>query len=95
MTVATLENSLSSYELTEWMAHERINGPLGARRGDMQAATVAWVVANANRGKGKKFKITDFLIPYDRQKRSGRELLAAVKEMNKSMGGEYVGGSGD
>lgn len=94
MTVADLDSRLSSYELTEWMAYEEITGPLGRKRQDIQAATIAATIANANRGKkGKKFKISDFLIPWGRKKKSGLELLAAVKEINAGLGGEYVGGS--
>lgn len=94
MTVADLDMRLSSSELTEWMAYENLTGPLGRRRQDIQAATIASVIANANRSKGsKKFKIPDFLIPYGRRKPDPRSLLESIKEMNKSLGGEYVGRS--
>lgn len=82
---------MSSSELTEWMAYEKITGPLGRRRQDIQAATVAATIANANRSKGKKFKIKDFLIPYGRKKLTPRDMLAAVKAANQSLGGDYVG----
>lgn len=93
MTVWELESRLSSSELSEWMAYEKITGPLGRRRQDIQAATVAMTIANANRGRGKKFKISDFLVPYDTlgRRKSPRELLEKIKGFNKSLGGEVRG----
>lgn len=95
MTVGELDLRLSSSELTEWMAYENLTGPLGAKRQDIQAATIAAVIANSSRSKGKKFKILDFLIPYGRQKPSSEDLLVKLKEINKGLGGEYVGRSDD
>ena len=85
---------MSSSELTDWMAYERITGPLGRRRQDIQAATIATTIANANRGKGKKFKISDFLIQYDQlgQRKSPEQMIEAIKALNKSMGGVEVNG---
>lgn len=93
MTVADLDSRLGSAELTEWIAFERITGPLGRRRQDIQAATIAATVANANRGKkGKKFKMEDFLIPYGEEARkSPEQMLQIIKGLNKSMGGEERG----
>lgn len=93
MTVADLDSRLSSSELTEWIAYESITGPLGRRRQDIQAATIAATIANANRGKkGKKFKLSDFLIPYGTtEQKSPAQLLAAIKSINKAMGGEERG----
>lgn len=89
MTVAELDYRLDSSELTEWMAYENMTGPLGRRRQDIQAATIAATIANANRGKGgKKFKMSDFLIPYEESgRKSPQQMLAAIKRLNKSMGG--------
>lgn len=89
MTVADLDSRLSSAELTEWMAFESVTGPLGRRRQDIQAATIAATIANANRGKGgRKFKLSDFLIPYGTSDRkSPEQMLSAIKSMNKAMGG--------
>lgn len=93
MTVADLDSRLSSSELTEWMAFEKMTGPLGRRRHDIQAATIAATIANSNRGKkGKKFSVSDFLIPYGSENRkSPEQMLAAIKGLNKSMGGEERG----
>lgn len=89
MTVADLDARLTSSELTEWMAYEKLTGPLGRRRADIQAATIAATIANASRTKGKKFKVKDFLIPYGEKNRprTGEEMLALVREINASVGG--------
>lgn len=88
MTVADLDARMGSAELTEWMAVERITGPFGRRRADIQAATIAATVANANRGKGKRFKVSDFLLPYGAERKSPEDLLATIRSINQSMGGE-------
>jgi hypothetical protein len=97
MTVADLDDRLSSAELTEWMAFERMTGPLGRKRGDIQAATVAAAIANSSRGKGgKRFKVTDFLIPYGMEERkTPQQMLEAIKGLNRSMGGEERGRRND
>lgn len=93
MTVADLDSRLDSAELTEWMAFENMTGPLGRRRYDIQAATIAATIANGNRGKGgRKFKLSDFLIPYgNSDRKSPEQMLAAIKSLNRSMGGEERG----
>jgi hypothetical protein len=89
MTVADLDSRLGSAELTEWMAFEKITGPLGRRRHDIQAATIAATIANANRGKGsKRFTPQDFLPPYGTERKGPQEMLAAIRDINRSMGGE-------
>jgi len=97
MTVADLDSRLGSAELTEWMALERLTGPLGRRRHDIQAATIAATVANANRGKGKKFLVSDFLLPYGVERKGPEEMLAAIRGINRSMGGaeHEPGGRGE
>jgi len=97
MTVADLDSRLGSAELTEWMAFEKITGPLGRRRQDIQAATIAATIANANRSKkGKKFNVDDFLIKYeDSGPKSPEQMLAAIKGLNKSMGGVENGRRND
>lgn len=91
MTVADLDSRLGSAELTEWMAYEKISGPLGRRRHDIQAATVASTIANANRGKGKKFEVRDFLPAYGLERQGPRDMLAAIRSLNRSMGGAEHG----
>lgn len=86
---------MSSSELTEWIAYEKITGPLGRRRQDIQAAIIATTIANANRGKtGKKFKISDFLIEYDKlgQQKSPEDMIQALRSINAAMGGVEING---
>lgn len=40
MTVEELLSKISSYELSEWMAFERVNGPLGQQYSDDMLANV-------------------------------------------------------
>src|SRR3546814_12221768 len=72
------------------MGYEKITGPLGRRRGDIQAATIAATIANANRSKkSKKAQISDFLIQYERagQRKTGRDLLATTRDINTALQG--------
>lgn len=72
------------------MVYEKITGPFGRRRGDIQAATIAATIANANRSKkAKRAQISDFLIQYERagQRKTGRELLATIKDINSALQG--------
>lgn len=80
MTVRELLARTGSRELTEWMAYERITGPLDGRRGDIQAALIASTIANSQRAKGKRAaKLNDFLIVWDRgRKKTPAELLASA-----------------
>lgn len=88
MTVAELDYRMGSAELTEWMAYENMTGPLGRRRHDIQAATIAATIANANRGKGgRKAKISDFLVSYGRQASTPEQMLEKIKNINRAMGG--------
>lgn len=68
MTVSELLARISARELSEWIAYERIEGPLGGARGDYHAALVASTVANSNRGKGKAHKLSDFLLKWGGKK---------------------------
>ena len=58
----------------EWMAYEREVGPLGPQRGDFHAAEIALGIYNANRGKrGKKLKLTDFILKWSERERGNRK----------------------
>lgn len=84
----------SSAEITELMAYEKIEGPIGPLRGDYQAAMVSLTIANALGGK-KRRSIEDFLIPWGRTRPrplDGYELLARAKAINAALGGETRGG---
>lgn len=71
------------------MAFERVEGPLGPRRSDYHSAQVAAAIAQTNARKGKRFKLSDFLLAWDRGKRrmSGHEMLRTVKSLNRRLGG--------
>lgn len=61
-------------------------GPLGAARGDWQAALVASTIANANRPrKARAFKVKDFVLRWSeasrRKKQDPREMLAIFRAL--------------
>lgn len=87
MTVRELLARIDSRELSEWMAYERISGPLGGRRTDIAAAIGASATANANRSRRKPYKVTDFLPTWDRPKQSPEDMWSRVVAMNERMGG--------
>ncbi len=64
--MSELLRTLSSEELTEWIAYHGIS-PIDDARGDLQAGIVASVVANANRApKTPAFQPADFMPYIDR-----------------------------
>ncbi|MEU2992893.1 hypothetical protein ABZ772_21545 [Streptomyces griseoincarnatus] len=80
----------SSAELTEWMAYERVTGPLGPERLDALVATLAATVANTARAKGRKAEPTDFMPKWDQGDKGltdVQQMLAAVKSYNRQIGG--------
>lgn len=79
MTVRQLLDSMTAQELSEWMAYARIE-PFDQRRGDARAAIVACTIANAHRGKGRRFKPKDFMLEFeDRKPQSMEEQIAILK----------------
>ncbi len=81
-TVGELLTVITSEELTEWAAYDRME-PFGLIRGDLHAAMVAHVIANVNAKKGHSFKISDFLLSFDKQEpqvMSGEQILAAFRK---------------
>lgn len=87
---------MSSAELSEWMAYERIAGPLGPARADIQAAIIAATVANANLAKGKRpFVPADFIPEWGgKRKLTPEELWAKIKQVNAALGGNFREGGG-
>lgn len=92
---------MDSREVTGWMVHERLNGPLGSLRFDYLFAQLQATIANANRGKrGKSYKAADFAPRWADTKqwpwtdkeadapKTGQELLDMVKSIHRSMGGK-------
>jgi hypothetical protein len=99
--VRELNQRLDSRELNEWAAWEGLYGPLGPERQDRLNAILCSVIANANRGRGRRPYKPDEFHPTEwlqsskpdaadgtgRTELTGEELLAKVKGYNKAMGG--------
>jgi hypothetical protein len=84
--------AMSSRELAEWMAYEKVTGPLDDRlRADISAGIIAATVSNAN-GAKKKAKPSDFIPTWFKRKRSVREIWAEVVKANTALGGSYSQG---
>lgn len=88
MPVRELLARTSSRELSEWMAYEKITGPLDSRlRADIGAGIVAATVANAN-GSKKKLKPSDFIPRWFKRKRTPEEIWREVVKANAAFGGD-------
>ena len=68
MTVAELNQRMSSRELSEWMAFYRIE-PFGDVRGDVQAAVIAQSTLAPHMDKGKKPPELVELMPFTDNKK--------------------------
>lgn len=67
MTVEELLARISSRELTEWMAYDRLE-PFGPRRADLRAALITWAIAEVHRNRDEKkepFKLEDFMLTFE------------------------------
>ena len=79
-TVAELEETMSSRELTEWIAFNAIQ-PFGDTRADLRSAIIASTVANCHRTSGTPFKVADFM-PYEEKPKNDVEAsLACIRAM--------------
>ncbi|MET0419012.1 MAG: hypothetical protein ABW022_23615 [Actinoplanes sp.] len=93
MTVGELLARVSSRELTEWEAYERVAGPVGDERFDHLFSMLQATIANVNRGKNQKAHEPSAFLPKwgvakpDPGPMSGHDMLEAVKRLNKRMGG--------
>lgn len=90
MTRAELLERATSAELTEWAAYEKVSGPLGGERGDVQAALVAYHVVTALGAKGVR---PDRLVPrWDRgPAQDWRQMKAAAEAHTRLAGGSVAG----
>ena len=87
MPVRELLARISSRELTEWMAYERVTGPLDSRlRGDISAGIIAATVANSF-GSKKKLKPSDFLPRWFKRRKTPDEIWAEVVKATAAFGG--------
>ncbi|WP_454333414.1 phage tail assembly protein T [Streptomyces glaucescens] len=79
----------SSREITEWMAYERVTGPLDIRlRTEISAGIVAATVANSN-GSKRRAKPSDFLPTWFKRKKTVEEIWQDVMKANTALGGTY------
>lgn len=88
--MAQLLNEISSEELTEWMAYAELE-PFGEERADLRSATVAAVIANANRDRKKRsrpYRVTDFMPKFGQQEQSEEDMLAVAEAWVKALGGK-------
>ena len=93
MTVAEMLGRMSGQELAEWEAYETAHGPLGPVRGDWQAALIASVIANVNRGKkSRPAKVTEFLLAWKRGGTTDEETERLGKLLAEQLGGEWTAG---
>lgn len=92
MPVAEMLGRISGDELTEWQAYERAHGPLGAVRGDWQAALIASTIVAMNQGKrGKRRKVSDFLLEWKGSKASDPAEMEKIGRMLASrLGGTWT-----
>lgn len=57
---------MSASELAEWQAYERIEGPLGDSRGDLQAAAISyWGLQPYLGSDSGDVSLTDLMIKFD------------------------------
>lgn len=78
---------MSSEELAEWMAYERLE-PFGETRADIRTALVCSTLANINRDKKvKPYKIQDFMLDFDSvwSKPTAKELDRRSKVMESAI----------
>ncbi|MFF2774862.1 hypothetical protein ACFVU3_08125 [Streptomyces sp. NPDC058052] len=90
MPVGELLARISSAELTEWAAYERIAGPIGPDRLDALTALQTAVIANGSRGKNQRpFTPSDFMPQWGgKPRQTWQQMLAAVKTMHVRLGGK-------
>lgn len=89
-TVAELQQRMGSAEFAAWLAFYQVE-PFGELRGDMRAAMIATLTANAHRNAKKKrqpFELSDFLFQFwksDGQGAKGEPPATSREMMSKFM----------
>jgi hypothetical protein len=91
MTVAELLSRVSSYELSEWQAFEKLE-PFGSEAGYVGHAIVAKTIADVNRGKDQKsYELSDFMPDYEGEEegpQTEREMLQIAMTATIGLGGK-------
>lgn len=85
-SVAEAQARVSPQEYREWVAYRR-REPFHDQRMEYMLAVVACIVANANRGKGRPFRVDEFIPKYGGAARLDpkddyKRLLAQVRAHN-------------
>ncbi|MGW1127452.1 phage tail assembly protein T [Streptomyces sp. NPDC002526] len=79
MTPAEVLQRFKEEEIIRLVAYQNLYGPAGPQRFDALFARLGMDVAAPHMKKGKRPKFKDHLIQWSRPRKTGRELLAAVK----------------
>jgi hypothetical protein len=87
MTVAELEQRMTSREFSEWMAYFALE-PFGEERADLRMGILASVMANLwGKRKGHPWRPQDFMPRFGRRDADPMELLRRVQTINRLLGG--------
>lgn len=88
MTKKELLSRMDSLEMQEWLEYSKVE-PL-EYRADLRAGTICAVIANVNRGKGKKaYKPADFMPETVKKKpQTWKHQKSIVEVLNTAFGGK-------
>jgi len=81
---------MSSVEFAEWLAFQRLEGPLGPERDDWRAAMIASVVANANRDRkrsARAYEPRDFIPDWTGGERPRLHPLEVAEKVKRAFAG--------
>lgn len=89
---------MSSAELVDWMAYEKIAGPLGGARADYHAAQISAAITNgikALAGKRGDGNLSSHVLKWDNarqpeQQQSPQDMKRQLRGLNKALGGKVV-----
>ncbi len=81
-------SEITSAQFAEWLAYSRVD-PWGEDRDDLRMGIVASVIANSNRGKGKKpYKPQDFMPNFEPEDEAAA--IERIREsLRKTLGGKH------
>jgi hypothetical protein len=91
---------VTATEFLEWMAYERVTGPLDNSRGDVNAALVAKTIVDVNVGEeGHDLKLSDFLIKWGTKDEDAHpgfdpDNIDTTREVTESDGGIWASNPG-
>ncbi len=85
--VDALLSSISSRQLTEWMAYDQLE-PFGERRADLRMAILASLIANANRDPDKRrepFSPADFMPRFESEPQAQPDVPRQTWQQQKAI----------